>query len=141
VKLRLAVLAVTVGLLASCGASETYSADETRDAFAQQDYALYEPSRAPPAGAAPDPYGSGKPTVLLPRGGEPFVVFVFRVTDAEEVWSRYESQQGAGAFDVRRANVIVISDSGLSSAQRERVKAALEAFPDRGSPVVVAGAD
>jgi hypothetical protein len=131
-----ALAAATVGL-AGCGTAETYNADEVRVAFAKAGYTLHEPS-TPASVAAAEQFGTRVPTILLPIGGEPFTVFVGTITDAEEVWFRYQSQQGDGTFDARRANVIVISDSGLTSAQRAQVRAALEALPDRGGPVQIA---
>jgi hypothetical protein len=58
---------------------------------------------------------------------------------ADEAWGDYESQQTHESFDVRRANVVVISDSGLAVRQRDRVLAAMSALPDREAAVVIAG--
>jgi hypothetical protein len=51
----------------------------------------------------------------------------------------YESQQTHESFDARRANVVIISDSGLAEPQRDRVVAAMSALPDRGEAVVIVG--
>jgi hypothetical protein len=140
VRVLVATVLAAAGLVTSCGTSATYGVDETQDAFEQHGYVLYEGSPPTPAGADLNPYRTGNPTILLPRGDAPFFVFIGAASDTERVWSMYQSQQGAGTFDARRANVLVISDSGLSAADRKRVRAALGSLPDRGSPVHVAPA-
>ncbi|HWG57285.1 MAG TPA: hypothetical protein VNT58_12280, partial [Gaiellaceae bacterium] len=72
-------------------------------------------------------------------GGQPFLVVVGSDGAVDDGWRDYSSQQTRDSFDARRANVLVISDSGLAPAQRERVLAALSSLPDRGAAVVVAG--
>jgi hypothetical protein len=58
---------------------------------------------------------------------------------ADKAWGDYDSQQTSDSFDARRANVVVISDSGLAVRQRQRVLGAMSSLPDRGAPVVIAG--
>jgi hypothetical protein len=77
--------------------------------------------------------------VLIPCGGQPFIVIVVSDATANKAWSAYESQPTSDSFDARRANVVVISDSGLAIRQRDRVLAAMSALPDRGAAVVIAG--
>ena len=135
-----ALLAGVAVLLTSCGASDTYNAEEARAAFETQGWVLVEPP-PDPSGSALNPLESGKPTFLTPREGAPFFVFVGTATDADDVWAGYEPDHGPRAFDARRANVIVLSDQRLDASQRRQIRAALAALPDRGSPVVVEGAE
>lgn len=58
--------------------------------------------------------------MLIPCGGQPFIVIVVSDATANKAWSAYESQPTSDSFDARRANVVVISDSGLGVRQRER---------------------
>jgi hypothetical protein len=140
-RIRWVLLAgVAVVLLTSCGASDTYDAEEARAAFETQGWVLVEPP-PDPAGSALNPLESGKPTFLAPRDGAPFFVFVGTATDADDVWAGYEPDHGPRTFDARRANVLVLSDHSLDASQRRQIRAALAALPDRGSPVVVEGAE
>ena len=119
--------------LAGCGESATYSTEEVVDAFERHGYMLV-------VRALPDDTAAAREGDLLtPRGGQPFIVVVASDAAADEAWPDYESQQTRDSFDVRRANVIVISDSGLGASQRERVLATLSSLPDRGAAVVIAG--
>jgi hypothetical protein len=129
--LTIAVLTIAV---AGCGGeSATYSTEEVVDAFQRQRYTLIV--RALPEETATAREGD----LLAPSGGQPFLVIVASDAAADEAWPDYESQQTRDSFDARRANVVMISDSGLGIAQRERVLAALSSLPDRGAAVVIAG--
>ena len=77
--------------------------------------------------------------MLAPRGGGRFVVVVTTNSDADEAWPDFERMQDADSLHVRRANVAVFADDGVSATDRARVLAALRALPDRGAPVDVAG--
>ena len=127
-----ALAAVIVVLASACSSSKTYSAHETTGAFKRHGYTLVEFEF--PSGS----HGR-RGSVFVPRGGLPFSVFVGTDADAEQAWPDYEAQQDADRFDARRANVVVISDGGLTAAHRQRIRAALAALPDRGAPVVIAG--
>jgi hypothetical protein len=129
--LIIAVLALTA---VSCGGeSATYSTEEAVDAFKRHGYTLVV--RSLPGVTAAEREGD----LLTPRGGEPFLVIVASDVLAEEAWPDYEYRQPRESFAARRANVLVISDSGLGEAERERVLAAMSSLPDRGAPAVIAG--
>jgi hypothetical protein len=130
------VAALTVVVFApSCGgSSQTYSVEETKAAFARHGYVL----------VTPHSFGSGSlgrepEAVLAPRNGSSFIVVVTTDSEADEAWPDFERLQDDDSFDARRANVGVFSDDGPSTRDRRRVLAALNALPDRGSPVLVAG--
>jgi hypothetical protein len=114
-------------------ASWTYSTHEVVGAFQRHGYTLVV-RELPGETRAP-----GEGDLLTPRSGQPFIVIVVSNEAANEAWGDYESQQTHDSFDVRRANVVVISDSGLAVRQRDRVLAAMSALPDRGMAVVIAG--
>lgn len=139
-RIRCALLAGVAVVLTSCGGSDAYSVDEARAAFETQGWALVEPP-PDPAGSGLNPLESGQPTFLAPRDGAAFFVFIGTAADAEDVWAGYEPDHGPRTFDARRANVLVLSDHRLDASQRRQIRAALVALPDRGSPVVVAGAE
>jgi len=129
----LAIAALSVAV-AGCGDSATYSRDEVVDAFERHGFTLIVRERPDETAAA------AEGDLLTPHGGgQPFIVIVASDAAADEAWSDYESQQTRDSFDVRRANVVVISDSGLGAGQRERVLASMSSLPDRGMAVVVAG--
>jgi hypothetical protein len=137
VRLLFASILVVAALSSACGASDTYSAEEVQVAFEAQGLVLHE--RVPPTGSVPTPWGSGR-KLLVPRSGAPFYVYVASATDAEQLWSMLTAhvpEQGSDTFDARRANVVASSDGGLAVRDRERVEAALEALPDKGSSVDV----
>lgn len=134
--LGLAVVAV-VSTSACGGASQTYSSEETKTAFAREGLVLVVPDEArfryvPEGVALPS-------SLLVPESDESFLVFVARDSDAEAAWPDYERQQDDDSFDARRANVVVVSDDGPPAPTRKRILAALAALPDRGSPVEIAG--
>jgi hypothetical protein len=83
--------------------------------------------------------------LLAPRSGEPFVVVVGVSSRADAAWDDYKAQQrrdtfdSQDPFDVRRGNVLAISDGGLSRFDRARIVDAMSSLPDRGAEVDVAG--
>lgn len=124
---------------AGCGESTTYSTEEVAQAFQRHGYALVV-RKLPQQTFAGRPVEVGQGDLLTPTGGDPFIVIVARSNAFVDVfWPDYESQQSENTFDVRRANVVVISDSGLAAGQRARVLAAFSSLPDRGAAVVIAG--
>jgi hypothetical protein len=76
--------------------------------------------------------------VLSPRESSRFFVVVGSDADADAAWPDYERMQDEDSLDARRANVVVIADHG-PPPDRRRVPAALQALPDRGDAVDVAG--
>ena len=128
------VITVLTVAITGCDDSATYSTEEVVAAFQRQGYTLVPLLSFPGNATVP-----GESDVLAPRGEQPFTVSVLSNGVADEAWGDYESQQTHESFDVRRANVVVISDSGLAIRQRDRVLAAMSALPDRGAAVVIAG--
>jgi len=133
VRFLLVLLAVaTVAAVSSCsGDSQTYSVEETKEAFDRHGYVLVTPS-VPQVSNLPE-------GVLAPKDHQVFFVFVGTDAEADEAWPDYERLQDENSFDVRRTNVVIIADDGPPSADREKVLAALASLPDRGSPVDIAG--
>jgi hypothetical protein len=135
VRRSFAVALVVLAGISGCGGdSRTYSVEEAKAVFAEEGFLLEVPAEF----ADRIPAGE-EGSILAPRGDLRFIVVVTTDDEAEEVWPDYERLQHANSFDVRRANVGVFSDDGLPDDDRERVVAALEALPDRGLPVEVAG--
>jgi hypothetical protein len=130
---HLLAIGVLTFAMTGCDDRTTYSTEEVVAAFQRQSYTLV-PRELPGEARAP-----GEGDLLTPRAGQPFIVIVVSDAVANEAWGDYETQQTHESFDVRRANVVVISDSGLAAHQRARVVAAMSALPDRGAAVVVAG--
>ena len=131
---RLLAVAVTTTAVVGCGGeSATYSSEEVVDAFQRHGYTLV--ARELPEESAAAREGD----LLAPHDGQPFLVIVASDAAADEAWPDYESQKTRNSFDARRANVVVTSDGGLDTAQRDRVRAALSSLPARGPAVVIAG--
>ena len=128
---RFIAIALLTIATAGCGESATYSTEEVANAFQRHGYTLVV--RALPQATVAAREGD----LLTPRGGQPFIVIVASNRAADETWSDYESQQTRESFDARRANVVVISDSGLAPRQRTRVLAALSSLADRGAAAVI----
>jgi hypothetical protein len=126
----LAVIAgVTLGV-AGCGSSSTYSVDEVVASFARSGYPLVviELPRGSPAAIG------GR--ALRPREGGDVMVFVGSDAAAREAWADFvRVGSDADSFSALRANVMVVSDGGLSSQERRRIRDALGELPDRGDPV------
>jgi hypothetical protein len=130
---RFLVIAAFSFAVAGWGDRPTYSTDEVIDTFEQHGFTLIAHELSDQATVA------AEGDLLAPRGGQPFIVIVASDAAADEAWGHYESQQPSDSFDARRANVVVISDSGLALRQRQRVLAAMSSLPDRGAAVVIAG--
>jgi hypothetical protein len=114
--LTCSVLIVSGSGCAGESASRTYSADEVLQAFEAADYPLVE--QPPPAGTP----AAAEGTILLPKGGSGSAVAVFVGTDeeADDAWADYVRLGGdEDSLTVRRANVVAISDGGLSSPREE----------------------
>ena len=112
----------------------TYSADEVIESFDAAAYPLVE--HAPPAGTP----AAAEGTILLPKGGRGAALAVYVGTDqsAEDAWADYVRLGGdEDSLTVRRANVLAISDGGLPSDGKKRVRAAMKGLPDKGYPVDV----
>jgi hypothetical protein len=134
---RVLMVAVLAFVAAGCGERRaTYDRDEVVDAFKRHGYTLGSGyTFGPPRGSAAAHDGD----LLAPRGGAEFIVLVISDAAADDAWHVYESQPTFHSFDARRANVVVISDSGLRLIQRRRVLDALSSLPARGAAVMIAG--
>jgi hypothetical protein len=129
--LTLCAAALVASGCGSSGDAQTYSVAEARDAFRDFDLqVVYE-----------DPPGAN----LRPATGEPFLVSVERAdADLDDQGWAASARVWAddAAFAARRANVAVSPNADgrqITDEERERVLAALNALPDRGDPVMVAG--
>jgi len=135
---RVSVSALVVLLflsIAGCGGddvSRTYSVDEVLRAFSVARYPLVE--KPPPAGTA----AAAEGTYLVPKKSAPLVVVVGTDQGADEAWPGYISVGGdEDSLTARRANVVAISDGGLTSRAKARVRSAMNELPDRGHTVDV----
>ena len=133
----LAIL-VSVAIVLSgsgCGedhASMTYSVDEVLEAFEAVEYPLVE---SPLPGATTAAANGG---YLFPRDGAPVSVFVATDQEADDAWPDYVRLGGdEDSLTIRRANVLAISDGGLSSVANGHVRAGMDALPDKGYAVDV----
>ena len=127
------LLAAVVALAPGCGdPARTYSIDEAKQAFADHGFVLV--GQRPPGESVPIE------GLYFSRGTEgEFLLVVPTDAEADDGWRDYDRMQDGDTFDARRANVVVISDSGLTAPGRRRVMAALRSLPDRGSDVDIAG--
>ncbi len=119
-------------IAAGCGGKDsdhaTYTPDEVVAAFADHGFTLAKVKDDSPAAAIE--------TVFAPQKAEKFAVVVTTDAAAADTWKQYVSMgPDADSLDVKRANVLAISDGGLTDAQREAVQAAVAALPDRGHDV------
>jgi hypothetical protein len=136
----LATLAGVALVLAGCGGSEasrTYSVEEVQTAFEAEGYALVE--KPPPAGSKA---AKGGVTYLRPETPAPLLVAVGPDQLADEAWEVYVGVGGnvlggEESLTIRRANVIAISEGGLTNRARAQVRAAMSGLPDRGHVVEV----
>jgi hypothetical protein len=109
----------------------TYSPAEVAAAFAAQGLPLTE--WKPPTGVR-----ASEGAVLEPRKPEPFLVLVVTDREAADAWKGYVLVgPDTDSFDARRANVVLISDGGMSEAAKHAARAAMSELPDRGDRVGV----
>ena len=114
------------------GASSTYAVDEVIGAFEAASFPVFE--RPPPEGTA----AAAEGTYLFPRRAAPVVIYVATDEAADEAWADYVRLGGDDdSLTVRRANVVAISDGGLTTQAKRRVRAAMAALPERGFAVDV----
>ena len=108
-------LALLVGValaVAGCGSSRTYSAGEVVASFAKTGYPLVTVELPPGSPAAVEG------DVLRPRNGGAMMVFVGSDAAAKTVWADYvRVGADADSFDALRANVMVVSEGGLSKGR------------------------
>jgi hypothetical protein len=143
--------AVVLFLASGCGgSSQTYSVEEAKAAFARHGYVLsVEEAEAMLARRGYALETEGLPiaaslerdgqAILAPSDDSGFFVVVTTDAEADEVWPDYERLQDDDSFDVRRANIGLFTDDGVSPSGRQRILAAFEALPDRDAPVLIAG--
>jgi predicted NodU family carbamoyl transferase len=130
---KLPFVLVLVALVAvACGGKDksaaTYTANEVVAAFADNGFTLAKVKDSSPQ--------AGKQTVLAPNRTEQFAVLVATNAAAADTWHQYELQgPDADSLDLKRANVLVLSDGGLTASQRRAVQKAVAALPDRGDDV------
>ena len=126
--------AILIGLalaLSGCSGNDgawTYSADEVRSAFRDAGYPLIK--IAPPAGIQ---FPSSEGTYFEPQGGGPPWVLVTSPANVEDSWAGFVKVGGdSDSLTMRRANVLFISDGGMSPSAKVRARQAMDGLPDRG---------
>jgi hypothetical protein len=118
---RLVVLALLVAALAAgCDHDrQTYSRSDVERAFRSQGLELLAPNRESPQGV--------DGLVSAPRTADgQFVVLIY--PDEKEATNSLRilrSQARSETFDVRKKNVVVTSDEGVTAPMRKRIRAAL----------------
>ena len=128
---RLAVVATVALAVAGCGSSQTYSVDEVIASFAKSGYPLV-------MSELPRGYAAIEGNVLRPRDGGDVMVLVLSDAEARQDWADFvRLGPDADSFDALRANVMVVSDEGLSKQERQRIRDALDDLPDRGDAVSI----
>jgi len=139
---RAAFGAILVGLalaLSGCTRNDdawTYSVEDVRVAFREAAYPLIEV--VPPAGAGIVPpagihFPAWEGTYLEPQGGGPPWVLVTSPANVEESWAGFVKVGGdSDSLTMRRANVMFLSDGGMSRSAKMRARRAMNGLPDRG---------
>ena len=129
--MRVVVAAVVVAaLVAGCDDNgTTYSRSEVERAFHSQRFDLVAPNRdfvfrKEAMLALVDRQADDPPTATI---GESILVLIYEdekgATDAHRT---LRSQASSETFDVRKANVVVTSDEGVTAPTRKRIRAALD---------------
>lgn len=121
---------LVAALLAGCDDSgTTYSRSEVERAFHSQRFDLVAPNRdfvfrKEAMLALVDRQADDPPTATI---GESILVLIYEdekgATDAHRT---LRSQASSETFDVRKANVVVTSDEGVTAPTRKRIRAALD---------------
>lgn len=125
--MRVVLAALLVAALAAgCGDSaKTYNSDDVRRAFNSQGFDLIGPLGQ----FATDSGGPYSGAAFTPSRG-PFIVLVFdRNGDADKADKTYQGQATSQSFEVRKGNVVVLSDDGVTPLTRIRINAALFQLP------------
>jgi hypothetical protein len=129
--MRLVVVALLVAALAAgCDDNgQKYSRSDVEHAFRSQEFELFAPNRRPSVLdkeailALVDRQADDPQTGEM---GEPVLVLIYDdekgATDADRT---LRSQATSGSFDVRKGNVVVTSDEGVTAPMRKRIRAAL----------------
>ena len=143
---RLSVRAATgtilIGLalaLPGCTGKEeawTYSVEDVRVSFRDAGYPLRKV--VPPGGAQIIPpagvhFPASEGTFLEPRSDGPPWILVTSRANVDESWKNFVEVGGdSDSLTMRRANVLFISDGGMSRSAKERARRAMNDLPDRG---------
>jgi hypothetical protein len=128
--MRLVLVALLVAALAAgCDDSgQKYSRSDVERAFRSQGFELGAPNR---------PSALDKETMLalvdrqadesqIAKMGQPTLVLVYEdEKGASNALRTLRSQATTETFDVRKANVVVTSDEGVTAPMRKRIRAAL----------------
>ena len=128
--MRLVVAALLVAALAAgCDDNgQKYSRSDVEHAFRSQGFELFAPNRPSVLDkeamlALVDSQAVDPPTA---KTGEPILVLIYEdeegATDADRT---LRNQATSGSFDVRKGNVVVTSDKGVTAPMRKRIRAAL----------------
>ena len=128
--MRLVVAALLVAALAAgCDDNrQKYSRSDVEHVFRSQGFELFAPNRPSVLDkeamlALVDSQAVDPPTA---KTGEPILVLIYEdeegATDADRT---LRSQATSGSFDVRKGNVVVTSDKGVTAPMRKRIRAAL----------------
>jgi hypothetical protein len=128
--MRVVVAALLVAALAAgCDDNgQKYSRSDVERAFRSQGFELVAPNRPSVLDkeamlALVDAQAVDPPTAKM---GEPILVLIYDdATGATDADRTLRSQATSGSFEVRKENVVVTSDEGVTAPMRKRIRAAL----------------
>ena len=114
----------------------TYSVEDVRAAFREAGYPLRKV--VPPGGAQLIPpagvhFPASEGTYLEPQSGGPPWVLIASPANVDDSWTNFVKVGGdADSLTMRRANVLFISDGGMSRLAKARARRAMNDLPNRG---------
>ena len=129
--MRVVLAALLVAALAAgCDDNgKTYSASDVEQAFHSQGFVLsafYSPgSPVSPSPIALEGANAIDGAMYANRGARFLVVVYDHNKDADNAFKTLRSQATSETFDVRKGNVVVTSDEGVTAPMRKRIRAAL----------------
>ena len=128
--MRLVVAALLVAVLAAgCDHSgKTYKANDVERAFHSHGFVLsafWADPAVPPNHIALEGVNAMDGAMYANRGERFMVVVYDHNTDADKAIETLRSQGSSETFDVRKRNVVVTSDDGVTAPMRKRIRGAL----------------
>ena len=123
--MRLVLAALLMAaLVAGCvNDSKKYRRSDVEQAFRSQGFDLTAALNLSGDSQAPSSFAG---VALVPSTHERFTILVYEhESDADKAFQTLRSQASSDTFDVRKGNVVVFSDDGVTALTRIRINAAL----------------